>query len=418
MDAGESIRFKGVDVKLLQTENHYNQLQVGNDTVWLKVARRSMPESINGLRIFVADNKNVKSLTNDKDIHGLLKKDALICVSVSHLPLLDPLQFVFPVGFNDGFQWSAEEDSYPFSLYKKESTANSNIYGSFPGMGIDLHSARGRQKHWLVAVENSRVAWVQTNGNEACILLESESFPGIYYVYNRLYSRNVAVKKGQKLVRGDAVGTAWGDKSWGHAVITVIRRDTEPSPGDCYHNVVNSFPQWFDLYFQHNQNVTRYFARGRVQFGKPAWIDGNRKNLTAYETYTGRGWISGRWNPADKVEYVSKGSDANVRLKKILFEGTPAQARNPENFFEYRMNVRNGTYRIRAKVGDLYLPTWQKIEFEGLVAAEKSLPAGDFDWTPERVVKVEDGKLSIRIYVDPDNQKVAGISEIVFQRAF
>jgi hypothetical protein len=418
LSIGESIHFKNTEVKLLQVVNHYNQLKVGEDTLWLKVARRSLPEELNGIRIFVADNKKVKSLASDQAVHGLLKKDALVCLSDLDQPLLDRSRFVFPVSFNDGFQWSAEEDTYPFSYYRKEENQGESDYASFPGLGINLDDARGRKKHWLVAVENSRVVWVNTDGNEAQVLIESEQDTGIYYIYSRLFNKNIAVKKGQKLLRGDAIGTAWGDRNWGHAVISVVKASEEPSPGNLFHHAVNAFPQWFDLYFQQGMNMTRFFTRGRLTFGRPAWIDGNKKNTGAFESYTGKGWIFDRWNLPDKVESVIKGNDGHVRLKKVMFEGTPAQSRNPDDYFEYRMNVRNGTYRIRARVGDFNQPSWQKIEFEGITAAVKSLDAGEFDWTPERVVKVQDGTLNVRIYVDPENAKVAGLSEIVFQRAF
>ena len=76
--------------------------------------------------------------------------------------------------------------------------------------------------------------------------------------------------------------------------------------------------------------------------------------------------------------------------------------------------MRNGVYRIRAQMGDVELPSWQKIEFEGVEATTCNLAAGELKWTPEKVVKVTDSRLTVRIYVDPQNQKVAGISEIVF----
>ncbi|MBW6492371.1 MAG: hypothetical protein K0B15_14405 [Lentimicrobium sp.] len=44
--------------------------------------------------------------------------------------------------------------------------------------------------------------------------------------------------------------------------------------------------------------------------------------------------------------------------------------------------------------------------------------AGEFNWTGERVVKVYDGTLNVRIYTDTENEKVEGLSEIVFQRAY
>jgi hypothetical protein len=418
LNVGQSIHFKNTEVKLLGIKNHYNHLKIGEDTLWLKVARRSLPEEISGLRIFVADNKKVKSLTSDNLIHGLLTGDALVCLSESSLPLLDPVHFVFPVSFNDGFSWTAEEDTYPYSLYKQDGQTGNTGFKSYHGVGFDLNDARGKQKHWLVSVENARVAWVQTKGNETSVMLGSESQPDIYYLYSSLYSKSVTLKKGQKLSRGDVIGTAWGNRNWGHAVFSVIKSEAEPNPDSGFHNIINCFPQLFDLYFRQEKNITKFFTRGRIMFGKPEWINGNKKNTQAYEKYSGKGWITDNWNPADKVDWVNKGNDGNVRLNKILFEGTLAQSQNPHGYFEYRINVRNGTYRIRAKVGDLYLPSWQKIEFEGVLAAVKSLDAGNFDWTPERVVKVEDGSLNIRIYIDPENEKVAGLNEIVFQRAF
>lgn len=415
LDVGEGISFNEVEVKLLQIRNHFNQFKIGQDTLWLKVARGSLPEEINGIRIFVADNKKVKELTKDHKLHSLLKKDVLVCLSDINQPLLDPESYVFPVSFNDGFRWNAEEESYPFSFYREADDAG---YKSYPGLGIDLHDARGIQKHWLLAIENSRVVWINSLNNETSILLESESQPGLYYVYRKLFTPNVSVKKGQRLVRGQVVGTAWGDKKWGHALIAVVKPESEPSPDDCFTAAVNCFPQFYGLYFRQGNTGHRFFTRGRITFGKPAWVDGNRTNLKAFEDFSGKGWLLNYRNPADKVEQVTRGNDGHVRLRKIMFEGTSAQFTNPDDYYEYRLNVRNGTYRIRAKIGDFHLPSWQKVEFEGVLATEKMLEQGNFDWTPERVVKVSDGSLNIRIYVDPNNIRVAGISEIVFQQVF
>jgi hypothetical protein len=423
LNVGESVTFNRVEVKLLKTENHFNLLKIGTDTLWFKVARRSVPEQLGGIRIFVADNKNVKALTADSLVHGLLSKDALICISDSRIPLLDPVQYIFPVSFNDGFLWSAEEESYMFAYYKTDENLQNPAFCNFAGIGFDMHDARGRMKHWLVAVENSRVVWVESKGpdeagNQACVLLESASQPGIYYYYSRLYAKNLAVKKGQNLVRGDAIGTAWGDNSWGHFQFTVVKSQTEPTLEECRHYTINGFPQLFGLYFQNNGYATRSFARGRIQFGKPRRLNGNRKNNMAFETYSGKGWLLGKWNPADKVEWVSDKNDGNIRLKKVLFEGTPAECKNPNPFFEYQITAPNGTYRIRAKVGDLFLPSWQKLEYEGIASPAKSLDAGETYWTGERVIKINDGTLNIKIYLDEENNRVAGLSEIVFQRAY
>ncbi len=423
LNEGESVTFNQVEVKLLKTENHYNQVKIGEDTLWLKVARRSVPEQLVGIRVFVADNKKVKALNSGSPVHGLLTKDALICLSDSRFPLLDPTQYIFPVSFNDGFMWGAEEESYMFSYYKTDETDKQPAHSTFAGIGFDLHDARGIMKHWLVAVENCRVVWVESKGldeagNQACVLLESESQPGIYYYYNRLYSKNLAVKKGQKLVRGDAVGTAWGNNAWGHFQFAVVKSQTEPTREECLHYAINGFSQLFGLYFQHNGYAARSFARGRIQFGKPRHLNGNQKNSMAFEPYSGKGWLLGKWNPADRVEWISGRNDGNVRLKKVLFEGTPAQCKNPTHYFEYQITVPNGTYRVRAKVGDLFLPSWQKLEFEGVASPAKSLDAGETDWTGERVVRVIDGTLNIRIYIDEEGGRVAGLSEIVFQRAY
>jgi hypothetical protein len=64
------------------------------------------------------------------------------------------------------------------------------------------------------------------------------------------------------------------------------------------------------------------------------------------------------------------------------------------------------------------LPSSQKIDFEGIAVGNYNLEAGEQKWTDERVVKVTDYKLTVRIHVDKGNQKVAGLSEIVFQQAY
>lgn len=233
-----------------------------------------------------------------------------------------------------------------------------------------------------------------------------------------MYNRNIAVRQGRDIQRGDVIGTIWGDSNWGHLQFTVIKPDTVPDPNTCLHNVINGFPQLYSLYFGQVYFQTRNFNKGRITFGKPGHINGNQKNTLEYENYAGKGWKTGRWNTAGKVESIVHGREGNARLKKVLFKGTPAECENPLNYYEYEINVFNGGYRIRASVGDLWLPTWQKVEFEGVAAITKSLDPGEYEWTTERIVKVIDGKLTVRIYIDPENKKVAGISEVVFQRAY
>ena len=420
---GETITCDSVEIELLKLDNHYNTIRIGGDTLTLKVSRRSLPALSNGLRIFVADNQNIKALTTDNSKHGLLTKDALICLSDFNLPLLDPNRYIFPVSFNDGYIWSAEEDSHMFSYLGHSEWISKDYYRSHEGIDFDLHDARGKQEHWLVALENSTVVWVEdknldTEDREACILLESESQPGIYYVYEHLFNKNVTVKKGQKLVRGQPIGTIWGDDVWGHLHFAVVKSDTVPSYKNRYDNLINGFPQVFELYYSHLYSFSKSFTKGRIRFGQLRSLNGNQKNAMAYEEYSGKGWLIESWNPADKVEWVEKDDEGNVRLKKELFAGSRAVAVNPHNWYDYEISVPSGVYRIRAKVGDLVLPSWQKIEFEGVAAGTFSLPAGEQKWTNERIVKVDDRKLTIRVHIDESNEKNAGISEIVFQQAY
>ena len=419
---GETIVFNETEIELIQIENHYNQLKIGDDTIWIKVGRRTLPEIVGNLSIFIADNRNVKALSLEKNMHGLLKKDALICLSLGALPLLDPNSYIFPVSFNDGFIWSTEEDSYMFSVLNPTEKKKKG-YDTNSGIDFDLQDARGIEKHWIVALENSTVVWSEDKNNdktgrEASVLLESELQPGIYYLYQHLNNKKIEVKKGQKLMRGEPIGTIWGDETWGHLTFSVIKTDSIPSPENCNQNVLNCFPQMFELYFKRTTAFPKSFSKGRFFFGKPSSQNGNQKNTSALEDYSGKGWILGKWNTADKVDYMTKGLEGNVRLKKKLFEGTNLECTNPEDFYDFQINVLNGVYRIRAKMGDISLPTWQKVVFENVDAGIVSIEKNGFNWTSEKVVKVNDGNLTIRIFVDPTNKMLSGISEIVFQRAY
>ncbi|MFV0266887.1 MAG: hypothetical protein ACK5HT_07115 [Draconibacterium sp.] len=417
LNVGDSILYDSTSIRLLSIENQYNQLKVGTDTLEVKVSGRSLPHSVAGLQLFVADNRSVKALSDNTAIHGLQKKDVLLCISDRNREMLDKKEFVFPVSFNQGFVWDGEEDTYMFSYLCDDQQKK---YETYPGIGIDLKDARGLEKHWLVAIENSTVVWVDKakDGETACVLLASDSSPGIYYVYDCLYEKTLEVKKEQKLVRGELIGTAWGNANWGHAHLAVVRNDTIPSFEDRFMNCVNFFPQLYELYYAYTYSTSKSYSKGKISFGRAASHLGNDKNNAAFEEYLGKGWILGRWNRSDKVEAVSVREGGNVRLAKKIFSGTPAESINPNDYFEYEINVRNGVYRIRAKVGDLKAESWQKIEYEGVPNKTFSLPAGEQKWTDERTVRVEDRKLTVRVYVDTENKKAAGLSEIVFQLVY
>lgn len=419
LNKGESFFFENKEIKLLRIQNQFNIIKVGNDTIQCRVSRRTPPEVIGKLRIFVADNFRIKASSGVPQTHGLLKKEALICVSSANQPLLNTWDFVFPVSFNDGFVWSCDEDSYLFSFKKQGVNSLRPCFSE--GIDFDLQEARGTEKHRIVAIENSTVVWVVEDKdlkNEISVLLESSSQPGIFYLYSHLYNKKIEVKKGQTLEKGDILGTIWGDKNWGHLTFAVIKSDSVPNPQNCAGNIVNGFPNIFELYFQSSAVFSRSYRKGRLFFGKADVYNGNQKNAAVFENYSGKGWITGDWNIAEKVETASKGTEGNARLRKILFQGTVSEAENPVNWFDYDINVPNDAYRIRARLGDVELASWQKIAFENLEVGTFSYGKGQFGWTPERVVKVNDGRLSIRIYVDETNEKVAGISEIVFQKVY
>ena len=415
INVGESLVYQDTEVKLLQIKNHYNQLLVGKDTIWLKVSRRTLPNVVSGIRIFAADNKNVKALDLDSGIHSLLNKDLLLGLSSFKEPMLDPGKYIFPISFNDGFLWSVEEASHMFSY-----VCEGEEFNSHGGIDIDLHDARGFEKHWIIALENSRVVWVKENENEkeSCVLLESESQPGIYYIYKHLNQRKVEVKKGDRLVRGEAIGNIWGDEIWGHLHLAIIKSDTVPGIEDKFSNAVNFFPQLYELYFKQIYSYNKSYSKGVIHFGQRKDLHGNQKNISAFEPYSGKGWVLGKWNTTDRVEYSIKGEEANAQVRKILFSQKKASYKNPNNWYDYEINVRNGVYRIRAKVGDVSHSSWQKIQFENVIASTYSLEAGEQKWTSEKVVKVDDGKLTVRIFVDENNLKPAGISQVVFQKAY
>lgn len=423
LNIGDTVQFLGIDIVLLDIKNHYNTLQIGNDTVDLKVSRRSLPMTLNSIRVFVADNRNVKKLTSNITAHGLLKKDALICLSETENHMMSLNSFRFPVNYNDGFNWNMNEDNHMFSYQDNGCNKSNNKARSYEGIGIAITDARGIQKHWLVAIENSTVVWVEDEKEgrkslEACVLLQSNSNPLIYYVYDHLFANSIEVKEGQNVRSGELLGTIWGDENWGFLQLAVVKSDTTPTYENRFANCVNFFPQLYELYFNNTFSYTKSFTRGKIDFALQPAINGNRKNILAFEEYAGMGWNLGTWNIADKVMFCTKGEVGNARLKKVLFENSAAQCRNPDNYFEFEINVRNGVYRIRSQVGDVKLASWQKVEYEGVEAATYSLAAGELKWTSEKVVKVTDRRLTVRIYVDPENRKVAGINEIVFQQAY
>jgi hypothetical protein len=419
LSLGETVEYQGNEIELLELKNNYNKIRIGNDTLWLKVCYRSTASSAGNLHVFVADNKHVKAISSDKAMHGLLKKDVLLAVSPENKTLTDQYQYIFPVSFAGGYIWRNDEDSYPFS-WQGGGIPKTAPEMQYPGAGLDVINGRGSEKFGILAMESGRIAWIDTKSGSsgqptATLCLASNSNPGIFYIYRRLYSKYIFVKQNQQVERGDEIAYIWGDGLWEHLQLGIVYSDTVPSVKRWSNNMINFFPQLMDMYYGRQPSGGQFFTRGQIYFGAPTGAKGNIKNASAYESYQGTGWKLGMWNTADKVEWVSTKVTGNVRLSKTLFEGQSAQCTNPDNWYDYEMDVKNGIYRIRASVGDCFLLTWQKVEFEGVTAGTYQINPGLFTWTPERTVRVKDGRLTVRIYLGDKNQK-AGISGIVFQQ--
>ena len=415
---GESFLFGNNEIQLLEIENHFNKIRIDADTIIIKISRRSLPIVFGEVMIYVADNKNVKLLSSNSEVHGLLQKDALIAVSTFNKPLLDFDKYVFPVSFSNGFSWNFDTDRYLFSWLWENEGQVENFYRSHEGVAFDMNDFNGTKSHWLAAIESSRVVWINRASQVSCVLLESASQPGIYYVYDNLNPRGLEIKVGQRLIQGEIIGMTRNDDNNDFLQFAVIKSDKVPSYANRYSNIINFFPQICQLYYRHTYIFSSNFSKGVVNLGIQNQRNGAIGNIHAFEDYLGRGWLLGKWNITDKVEHVSNGYTGNVRLKHKLFAGTPAECVNPDGFYDYEISVPNGAYRVRAKLGDLKFASWQRIMFEGIEVPTESLSPGEYKWTSEQVVNITDGRLTVRIFVDTIENRPAGISEIVFQQAY
>lgn len=420
LSMGEKINFEGSEIELLKIRNQWNQIRVNEDTTWLKVACRAPVSILGNIKIFVADNKPVKAISSNKGAHNLLNKDAMVGLCNGQHPLLETWSYAFPVSFTGGYTWKNNEDSYMFS-YQGAGMSGKTSYPTFPGIALDVRNGRGLEQFAIVAMESGRIIWINTKvpGSvqpKAVICIESSSNPGIYYIYHNLFDRYIFVKKNQEVEKGEALGCVWGEGNWENIHLNILKSDSIPDERNWENNCINFFPQLMELYYGNQPLTSLILSKGQIQFGRPTGISGNVKNVSSFESYQGTGWVLGNWNLAEKVDWISNKITGNARLSKTLFAGQAAQSTNPQKYFDYEINVKNGIYRIRALVGDCMKPSWQKVEYEGVIAGTWSLEAGVTTWTPEKIVKVRDGKLTVRIYTG-ENDQIAGIGEIVFQQA-
>jgi len=121
-------------------------------------------------------------------------------------PLLDPNLFTFPISRDDSFEWTMGENSHMFAYLRPAR--------SHEGIDINMHRARGKEIDALVAIEDGTIRWIgQGSPQEAALLLESATFPGIYYVYQHLNRGKVFVKADQHVRKGQRLAFADGRQS-------------------------------------------------------------------------------------------------------------------------------------------------------------------------------------------------------------
>ena len=100
----------------------------------------------------------------------------------------------------------------------------------------------------------------------------------------------------------------------------------------------------------------------------------------------------------------------------MLHQGTPAEAVNPCDYYDFEVDVEPGRYSVRLNVGDKEHATWQRISVEGVNLGTYSLAQNEFQWTPETVIPVRDGRLTIRLHIKSDNSLYAAVKRIQYQR--
>jgi murein DD-endopeptidase MepM/ murein hydrolase activator NlpD len=415
---GESYHYKDRTVTLLAIEGNSAWIDVEGTRESLVVARRELPKVVAGVRIFLADNRVVATLTTDSAFprtHGLTTRDALLCLSDASQPLLDPARFTFPISRSDGYEWSMEENGHMFAYMGQ--------FRSHEGMDFNLHDARGLERHALCAIESGTVRWVETKlakKNEACVLLESDAQPGLYYIYQHLNRAKVHVTSGQKVARGQSIGYIWGDNRWGHFHFAVVARsDAPPVFTHRYENVLNAFPALFELWHGTLEAPARTWREGEFEFARHRWLNGNRQRISSYDNVVGYGWRLGAWCAAGKVEFSSHADKTMpggvALLRKTMHTDTPYPAKNPLDYFDFEVAVENGTYAVGAVFGSRDDRTWQRVTFEQTEAGVFALEAGESARTPRKQVTVADGRLTMRVFLK-DAETAAGVNTFSFKR--
>jgi murein DD-endopeptidase MepM/ murein hydrolase activator NlpD len=416
LEIGQSTKYMDKTIKLISLDNNWCTVEVDDVRAKLIVARREIPSVINGVRIFISDNKNVEQLAiiqKYPQLHGAMKGDALICLSDPFVPLLDPSKFIFPVDRSDGYLWTKATNSHMWGYLRPAR--------SHEGIDIDMNRARGRVIDAIVAIEDGVIRWkADGEAHETCLCIESNSNPGVYYIYQHLNRESVRLKSGDTVTRGQFLAYIWGDGRWGHLHFSVSTSDSVPEFNNRYVSVLNCFPQLYELWHGYLDIHTQVRSNGYFTFAKQYWLNGNEQFLNGYDDILGYGWDLGTWCTAYTVErsVLDEGQspDQSAILRKTMHTNTRRPATNPNNYFDFEIAVPNGDYIINAKIGNNYGPTWQEVHFENIEAGVFDLPVPMVIWTGEKRVKVSDGRLTIRIAVK-DNNTDAGCYELYFHLA-
>ena len=415
MAVGDSFEHRGRAVTLEAVEGDRGRVRCGGERAELRLARRGLPSVVGGVRVYLADTRPAARLATDEafpDLRAATSRDAMLCLSDPDEPLLDPDRFVFPVSREDGLAWSMEENSHQFAYLRPGR--------SHEGVDMDLHGARGKERHPIVAIEDGRVVWVEPHdGEQAGVLIESASTPGLYYVHNHMNVERTFARPGDRVLRGARLGYIWGDNAWGHLHFSVVVPASEPEYSSRSNTALNVFPALYELWHGSLESRARGWSRGHWSFGRHRASNGNRKRIDAYSDIVGYGWRLGDWCPARKVEYsdfdIMGDRGRNARLRKTLFPGTAAACVNPGDRYTFEVAVRPGRYDVEALVGCARCASHQRVRFTDVDAGTYDLAAGRFAWTPHRAVDIADGRLTVELALR-DAQTAAGISELRFER--
>jgi murein DD-endopeptidase MepM/ murein hydrolase activator NlpD len=413
LTVGGGFEFLGKTVRLLSCHNDGCTVDVDGRRETLRVAKLDLPRVVNGVRIFLADSRGSADVTTDVNypkIRAALTRDVLLALSDPAQPLLDPERFTFPISREDGFEWTMGENSHMFAYLRSAR--------SHEGIDLNMHRARGREIDALVAIEDGTVRWIGHGApQEAALLLESDAFPGVYYVYQHLNREKVLVTEGQHVRKGRKLAFIWGDGRWGHLHLAVGAYGPVPPYQARYQYLLNVFPQMYELWHGDLNCRTPVRTSGDFTFAGQYYRNGNHQHLNAYTDVLGYGWRLGHWCPQAMVErsLSDEGTrpDQSARLRRIMHNDTPRPAVNPNDYIDFEVAVVPGTYRVNVLVGDQYGPTWQEVSCKGKSMGEYDLKAGQRQWTPETTVPVPDGRLMIRFRLK-DGAVPAGVGELYF----